>query len=80
MEAGTASEPLVLSSDDLNALIEDKPEMKGKIYVTVEGDEVKGRVSIPLGELGLPMVKGRYLNGKADLKGIAFRWRADRPP
>ena len=42
VEAGTASEPLVLTSDDLNALIEQNPELKGKIYVKVEGDEIKG--------------------------------------
>jgi hypothetical protein len=72
VEAGTASEPLVLTSDDLNALIEDNPELKGKIYVTVDGDEIKGRVSFPLDDLHLPMVKGRYLNGEADLKASLF--------
>ena len=72
VEAGTASEPLVLSSDDLNALIEQNPELKGKIYVKVEGDEVKGQVSIPLDALPLPMFKGRYLNGKAQIKASLF--------
>ncbi len=70
--AGTASEPLVLSTDDLNALIEANEEWKGKIFVKVEGDQVKGRVSIPLNDLPLPMVKGRYLNGEADLKASLF--------
>ena len=65
---GTPTEQLVLTSDDLNALLEEQPELKGKIYVKVEGDEVKGQVSIPLDQLGFPMVKGRYLNGEADLK------------
>jgi hypothetical protein len=68
VEAGTATEPLVLTSDDLNALIDDNPELKGIIYVKVEGDEVKGQVSIPLDKLNFPMVRGRYLNGEADLK------------
>jgi hypothetical protein len=72
VEAGTASEPLVLSSDDLNALIEQNPDLKGKIYVKVEGDEVKGQVSFPLDFLPLPMFKGRYLNGKADIKASLF--------
>jgi hypothetical protein len=67
VESGTASDPLVLSSDDLNALIEDNPELKGKLYVTVDGDELKGKVSFPIGEF-IPMLKGRYLNGEADLK------------
>ncbi len=72
VEAGTASEPLVLSSDDLNALIEQNPEFKGKIFVKVEGDEIKGQVSIPLDAVPGPMFKGRYLNGKADLKASLF--------
>jgi hypothetical protein len=65
---GTPTEPLVLTSDDLNALIEENPDLKGLIYVKVEGDEVKGQISIPLDKLGIGMVRGRYLNGEADLK------------
>ena len=57
VEAGTPTEPLVLTSDDLNALIEENPDLKGKIYVKVEGDEVKGQVSIPLDKLGLAMFR-----------------------
>jgi hypothetical protein len=68
VEAGTPTEPLVLTSNDLNALIEENPELKGKIYVAVEGNKLKGQVSIPLEFLGLSMVRGRYLNGEADLK------------
>lgn len=70
VDAGTAIEPLVLTSEDLNALIEENDEWKGTVYVKIEGDELKGRVSFPLDKLKLPftMVKGRYLNGEADLK------------
>ena len=70
VEAGTEIEPLILSSDDLNALIEENPELKGTIYAKVEGDELKGRVSFPLDKLKLPLpvFKGRYLNCEADLK------------
>ena len=68
VEAGTPTEPLVLTSDDLNALIEDNAELKGKIYVKVDGDEIKGQVSIPLDKLNVGMVRGRYLNGEAELK------------
>jgi hypothetical protein len=59
---------LELTSDDINALIDDEPDLKGKIYVNVEGDKVKGQVSIPLEKVGLPMLRGRYLNGEADVK------------
>jgi hypothetical protein len=68
VDAETPTEPLVLTSDDLNALIDENEELKGKIYVKLEGDEVKGQVSIPLDKLGLGMMRGRYLNGEADLK------------
>jgi len=68
VEAGSPTEPLVLTSDDINAMIDDNPELKGKIYVKIVGEQVKGEVSIPLERVGLSMVKGRYLNGEADLK------------
>ncbi len=69
VDAGTPTEPLVLTSDDLNALIEENPELKGKIYVKIEGDEIKGQVSIPARQArSSRMFRGRYLNGEADLK------------
>jgi hypothetical protein len=71
VEDGKTVEPLVLTGDDLNALIEEAPafaELKGKVYVKIEGDELKGQVSFPLEKFGLAMLKGRYLNGEADLK------------
>jgi hypothetical protein len=68
VDAGTANEPLVLTSTELNALLEDDPTWRGKVYVTIEGDKLKGQISIPLDAMGLGMVKGRYLNGEADLK------------
>ena len=68
VKAGTSTEPLVLSSDDLNALIEEDPDLKGVVHVKVEDDEVKGQVSIPLDKLNIGMVSGRYLNGEGDFK------------
>src|SRR5205823_1907168 len=35
VDAGTAVDPLVLSSEDLNALIEDSPEFRSKVYAWV---------------------------------------------
>lgn len=61
--------PLVLSADDINALIEDNPKLnlKGKVYITIEGDRMKGQVSLPLNDLPtLGLTKGRYLNGEAE--------------
>jgi hypothetical protein len=68
LEQGTAVEPLVLTSDDLNALIEDSPDFKGTIYARVEGDKLKAQISFPLDKLNVRLVRGRYLNGEAELK------------
>jgi len=68
VEEGKAVEPLVLTSQDLNALIEEEPELKGRVYLKIEGDKLKGQVSIPLEKIGWAMLRGRYLNGEADLK------------
>ena len=62
------AEPLILAADDINALIANGPQqqdLKGKLYVSLQGDQVKGEVSVPLREIGLGIFKGRYLNGSA---------------
>ena len=62
------TEPLVLAADDINALIANGSErqaLKGKLYVGLEGDQIKGEVSMPLREIGLSVFRGRYLNGSA---------------
>jgi len=58
--------PLVLTADEINALIASGPDqksLKGKFYVSFDGDRVKGELSLPLKEIGWNMVKDRYLNG-----------------
>jgi hypothetical protein len=67
-ENGTPTEPLVLTSDDLNALIQENPDLKGVVYIKLEKDEVKGQVSLPLDKLNFGLLRGRYLNGEADFK------------
>ena len=60
--------PLELSADDINALIASGPKqqaLKGKFYVGLESNQLKGEVSVPLHEVGLSIFKGRYLNGSA---------------
>ena len=46
--------------------------LKDRLYLTIEGDQVKGQISVPLAELGsvpgMSGLKGRYLNGSATLK------------
>ena len=60
--------PLVLTADDVNALIASEPTFKGKVFVTIPGNTVEAAVSMPLESLGFPGTKGRYLNGKAGLE------------
>ena len=43
VDTGTPTEPLVLTSDDLNALIEEDHELKGKIHAKIKGDRSKGK-------------------------------------
>jgi hypothetical protein len=60
--------PLVVSAEDINAMIATSPRLealRGKLYVIIEANRLKGQVSAPLSELGLKMLEGRYLNGLA---------------
>lgn len=62
---------LTLSGDEINALIARLPDLaplKNKVAVTLEGDQIKGQVSIPLDGFNVARLKGRYLNGSATFK------------
>ncbi|HOX55546.1 MAG TPA: hypothetical protein P5205_05910 [Candidatus Paceibacterota bacterium] len=66
---------LALTADDINALVSSVLEQQptqGNIHVTLEGDRMRGQVSVPMQEIGLSMFKGRYLNGSATFN-LAFR-------
>jgi len=64
---------LVLTSNDINALIKNHPDwaiVKDQAYVNIEGDKVQAQVSVSLEPFStIPLfgkyVKGRYFNGKA---------------
>lgn len=58
---------LVLTSQDINTLIERHPdwsEMSDKLRVSIEGNQIHGQTSIPLGAIS-GMFEGRYLNALA---------------
>src|SRR5262245_18169242 len=65
-------QPLTLTADEINALINRNPELKDKFYLGINDDRFRAQVSIPLEDLRVPffrsLLKGRYLNGSADLK------------
>lgn len=67
--------PLTLNSTEINALIATDPDMsafKRRIYLTLTNNQAKGLLSIPMEQIGLPMFKGRYLNGEGVFT-ISFR-------
>ncbi len=59
---------IVLDSDQINALIENNPHLKGKVFITLKDDSVNARLNWPLEGLPLPRAKGRYLVGSGTLK------------
>jgi len=70
LQQGKPAEPLTLTEREVNALISRKPEMKqlaDRVYVSLNANQVKGQVSIPLNGLGW-FTRGRYLNGEAAFK------------
>lgn len=66
---------LVLTSNDVNALIRNHPDwamVKDQAYVSVEGDKLQAQLSVSLEPFAtIPLfgkyVKGRYFNGKATM-------------
>ena len=59
---------LTLTARDLNALIAQTPELKGKVFAMIDNGRIKGRISLPLEDLGPLKLKGKYLNGAATFK------------
>lgn len=57
LDAGESIEPLQLNEIDINALIQNHPnwtDASGHLYISIEDDIVRGKISIPFGD--------RYLN------------------
>lgn len=69
VEAERPTKPLVLDGDDLNALIQESPKLRDHVYVEIDDDKIKAKVSLPLDDLfETSLTRGRYLNGEADIK------------
>jgi len=64
--------PIILSSDDINALIDDNPSLKGKVHVDIVGDKIQAEVSIRIDDWSFVKnfkeLQGRYFNGKATIQ------------
>ncbi len=85
MAAGATPVPLVLSGQDINALIQHHPSFKAladRASVTLEDSTIRSQVSVNLDELDIPVpfiadaVKGKYFNGVAT---FAVGMSAGRP-
>ena len=58
--AGQSAE-IELNADDINALIATSEDVRGKVFVAIDGDRLRLQVSVPVGEFfGRP---GYYFNG-----------------
>ncbi len=67
LKEGNHTDSLVLTSDDINILISQHPDLKflaEKVHVNIVDDKIEGLVSFPLSEFG-GFMKDRYLNGSA---------------
>ncbi len=69
LASGKGSAPLILDERDLNAYLERGTDehIGDKVYLHLDGSQIKGQVSYPLDELHFSMVRGRYLNGNVTL-------------
>jgi hypothetical protein len=65
IRAGQPAE-IELTADDINSLIAKNREARGKVFVSIEGNQLRLQTSVPLGELlGRP---GYYFNGDITLE------------
>ena len=58
-------ETLILTADDINAMISKDEDLRGRVYVEIEDGQIKAEVSFPLDDL--PGAKGRYFNGSVKI-------------
>jgi hypothetical protein len=67
LAAHTNTPPISLTGPEFDALLAEGSgdQSSNHYYVTIEGDQIKGRVSLPLEGWHIPFLdlKGRYLNG-----------------
>ena len=88
IKQGQGSRELVLTADDINELISKSKDHQGKVFVSIEDDRVKGRVSLPLNDViplhlrsRLRILQNRYLNAdvsfRVALEGGALDVRLD---
>ena len=74
LESGTLTESekqIKISVDQINSLIareKELEEFRDKLRIDIQNGKLIGKVSLDLGELGIPGLKGKYINGKGRFK------------
>lgn len=59
-------EPLILTADEINALIANNPDLKNRVYLQIKDGKVSADVSFPLDNF--PGLRGRYFNGSVTIQ------------
>ncbi|MFO0954629.1 MAG: hypothetical protein U0835_26395 [Isosphaeraceae bacterium] len=66
IDEGKAAE-IVLTAEDINALIEEEPQLKGKVYIKLKDDKATGEISMPF---DVPLKGRRFFNGTATITAV----------
>src|SRR5262249_42180780 len=70
MKENKSPEPLILTSDEINALIArqntNSSPLSPHLYFSFNDDRVQAQLSLPLDALGWRILRGRYFNGSGD--------------
>ena len=64
--AGRTNVQLSLSADDVNAMLS-RSLFSNHVHVAFQDGRIRGRLSLPFEQLGMPLFSGRYLNGEGVL-------------
>lgn len=71
-QRGQGGVEIVLTARDLNYLLSRNPDLRERLFVDIQDDRIRGKVSLPLDQVVPPEVRsrlgalrGRYLNGTA---------------
>lgn len=65
VNVGQENAEIVLSAEEINALINKNPDTKGRVFIKTDNDVLTCDVSIPLTQV--PLARDRFLNGSATL-------------
>ncbi len=74
-ENGEVAEPIILTADDINALLAKEEDFRGRVAVRIENGQFVADVSIPTDKI--PGGKGRFFNGSATADASIRNGRLD---